>query len=220
MLRPASSTLTVLVEENTFMGPYTGPKGRINRRLGALIFESAGAVRALERRPSPPGMAPPQRKLSKYGEALREKQKIKYYYGLGERQLRRYFDVARRQRGNTGDNLLVLCERRLDSVIRLGGFTKTRPQARQGVTHGHFLLNGRHANIPSISLRAGDIVHVKRRESILGLYAGLIAANEANPADWLSVDAKKLQIVVARLPTKDDITLPVDVAIVVELLSR
>jgi small subunit ribosomal protein S4 len=202
------------------MGRYTGPKARINRRLGSLIFESAGAVKASERRNAPPGMAPPQRKLSKYGEAMREKQKIKYYYGLGEQQLRRLFDRARRQPGNTGDNLLLLCERRFDSVVRLAGFTKTRPQARQGVAHGHFALNGAAHDVPSAILRVGDVVTVKYRTNLIDLYADILSANESRGADWLSVDSETLQATVLRLPTHEDVTLPVNVAIVVELLSR
>ena len=114
------------------MGHYTGPKGRINRRLGAMVFESSGALRAAERRDFPPGMSQRRRKASNYALALAEKQKIKYFYGLRERQLRRYFDKARHMKGNTGEQLLILCERRLDNVIRRAGFTLTRPQARQG----------------------------------------------------------------------------------------
>lgn len=202
------------------MGHYIGPKGRINRRLGLAVFESGGAVRALERRPTPPGMAPPPRKLSKYGEAMREKQKIKYYYGLGERQLRRTFDNARRKPGNTGENLLLLCERRLDSVVRLAGLTKTRPQARQGVAHGHFTVNGRRIDIPSMLLRIGDVVAVKQREQLVTLYRGLVAVFSAERADWLAFDEANLRAIVLRLPAVDDITLTVDVAVVVELLSR
>lgn len=202
------------------MGHYTGPKGRINRRLGLAVFESGGAVRALERRPTPPGMAPPQRKLSKYGEAMREKQKIKYYYGLGERQLRRMFDLARRQSGNTGENLLLLCERRLDSAVRLAGLTKTRPQARQGIAHGHFLVNGRRTDIPSMIVRIGDVIAVKQREPLVDLYRGLATCFAAERADWLSYDEAGLRATVLRLPTREDITLPVDVAVVVELLTR
>jgi len=194
--------------------------GRINRRLGAVIFENAGAVRAADRRLAPPGMATVRRKLSKYGEALQEKQKIKYYYGLGERQLRRYFDIAQRQSGNTGQNLLLICERRLDSVIRLAGFTKTRPQARQGATHGHFTLNGRRTNVPSALLCVGDVVYVKRRSNITSFYQATLSELEGRAADWLTVDKAALQIIVSRLPAKDDITLPVDVNVVVELLSR
>jgi small subunit ribosomal protein S4 len=195
-------------------------KGRINRRLGAAIFESGGALRAFERRPNAPGMAPPVRKISKYGEAMREKQKIKYYYGLGERQLRRMFDLARRQPGNTGENLLLLCERRLDSVVRLAGLTKTRPQARQGVAHGHFLVNGRRTDVPSAILRIGDVVDVKRRQQVTDLYAGIAANFDGERADWLSFDQEYLRATVLRLPGPEDITLPVDVAVVVELLSR
>ncbi len=202
------------------MAHYIGPKARINRRLGGLIFESAGAAKAFDRRPTPPGMAPMQRKLSKFGEAMREKQKIKYYYGLGERQLRRLFDDAQRQAGNTGENLLLLCERRLDSVIRLAGFAKTRPRARQGAAHGHFTLNGRRCDVPSTTLRVGDIVGVKRRQPLVDLYAGLLAEVEDSAAEWLTVDATTLQATVVRLPDAKDVTLPVNVSIVVELLSR
>jgi small subunit ribosomal protein S4 len=202
------------------MSRYAGPKGRINRRLGAVIFEGSGAMRAFERRPKPPGMAQAPRKLSKYGEAMREKQKIKYYDGLGERQLRRFFDKARRQQGNTGENLLILCERRLDSVVRLAGFTRTRPQARQSVGHGHFTLNGEASDIPSLAVYAGDIVRVKPRANLSGLYASQLALAEGQRADWLEVDATTLQITVLRLPTIEEVTLPVDVGLVVELLSR
>ena len=125
------------------MARYTGPKARVNRRFGAQLFESAGAVRAYEKRSEqPPGMHPKSRRTSNYGTALSEKQKIKYYYGLGERQLRRYFADAVRKKGNTGETLLLICERRLDNVVRRVGFSKTRPQARQGIVHGHFKVNG------------------------------------------------------------------------------
>jgi small subunit ribosomal protein S4 len=202
------------------MSRYTGPKARINRRLGGMIFESAGAVRASDRRPQPPGMHPGQRKLSKYGESMREKQKIKYYYGLGEKQLYRLYGKAQRQPGNTGENLLLLCERRLDSVVRLAGFAKTRPQARQGVGHGHFLLNGRRTDIASALVHVGDVIHVKRRSQLTDMYRDTLAAGDGDSADWLSVDAEHLQITVLRLPAVGDITLPVDVGAVIELLSR
>lgn len=202
------------------MSRYTGPKARINRRLGGMIFESAGAMRATNRRPQPPGMAPAPRKLSKYGEAMREKQKIKYYYGLGEKQLHRLYDKAQRQAGNTGENLLVLCERRLDSVVRLAGFAKTRPQARQGVGHGHFLLNGRRTDIASALVRAGDVIHVKRKGQLIDMYREVLATGDGEAGDWLAIDTEILQITVLRLPTVSDVTLPVDVAVVIELLSR
>lgn len=202
------------------MARYTGPKARINRRLGALVFESAGAAKAYDRRDNPPGMHPAPRKVSKYGEAMREKQKIKYYYGLSEKQLRRLFDKARRTDGNTGDNLLVMCERRIDSVVRLAGLAKTRPQARQGVAHGHFMLNGRRHNIPSAELRAGDVIHVLRRPNLIELYRSCLAENDGHTADWLAMDTEALKVIVHRLPTVEDVTLPVDVGLVIELLSR
>lgn len=203
------------------MAHYTGPKARINRRLGEVIFESSGALRAFDRKPQPPGMAAQRpRKQSTYGESMREKQKIKYYYGLSERHLRRLFKQAKNVSGNTGENLLQLCERRLDSVVRLAGFTKTRPQARQGVAHGHFLVNGVKTDIPSMQVRVGDVIHVKRRQNLAAIYHEFHENFEGGQADWLSVDSEDQKITVIRLPAAEDITLPVDVGMVVELLSR
>ncbi len=133
------------------MGRYTGPKARVNRRLGFMVFENAGAVRAAEKKEYPPGMSQRRRKVSNYGLALTEKQKIKYYYGLRETQLRRYFSIAKRTKGNTSAALMILCERRLDNVVRRAGFTQTRPQARQGVAHAHFQVNGKTVTRPAIS---------------------------------------------------------------------
>jgi small subunit ribosomal protein S4 len=202
------------------MAHYTGPKARVNRRLSMMVYESAGAVRALERRETPPGMHPRGRRTSNYGTALSEKQKIKHYYGLGERQLRRYFDAASRGKGNTGSDLLVMCERRLDNVVRRAGFTKTRPQARQGIVHGHFRVNGVKVTKPSYQLRAGDVVELRGRENLKNLYRGVIANNSPQPLDWLALDSEGLKLTVLSLPTANDISLPVNANIVVEFLSR
>lgn len=202
------------------MSRYTGPKARINRRLGAMLFESSGAARASDRRPNPPGMSLPRGRRSTYGQALAEKQKIKYYYGLGERQLRKLFDKAKRSKGNTGDHLLELCECRLDNVVRRAGFALTRPQARQGVAHGHFLLNGHRADVPSISVRPGDVIEVKNRKNLVEFYSGLRAQQESQYVDWLSAADDSLSVTVTRLPGPDDISLPVEVGMVIELLSR
>lgn len=202
------------------MARYTGPKARVNRRLSMQLYESAGAIRALERRDNPPGMHPRGRKSSNYGAALSEKQKIKHYYGLGERQLRRYFDIASRGIGNTGTDLLIMCERRLDNVVRRAGFTKTRPQARQGIVHGHFRVNGVKVTKPSYQLRAGDVVELRGRENLKNLYRGVIANNSPQPLDWLVFDSEGLKATVQSLPTATDISLPVDANIVVEFLSR
>ena len=202
------------------MGTYTGPKGRINRRLGAAIFESAGALKAFEKREYPPGMSQRRRKVSTYGLALREKQKIKYYYGLRERQLRRYFAKARRMKGNTGEQLLLLCEQRLDNVVRRAGFAQTRPQARQGAAHSHFQINGRTVSVPSIQVRVGDVISVRKRPNLQALYRGLLELSNTDPCHWLAVDPQKLEVTVTSLPTFEDVTLPVDVGQVVAFMSR
>jgi small subunit ribosomal protein S4 len=202
------------------MARYTGPKARINRRLSTLIYESSGAVRAYERRDAPPGMHPRGRKAGNYGLALSEKQKIKYYYGLGERQLRRYYEAASSAKGNTALNLLMMCERRLDNVVRRAGFTKTRPQARQGIVHGHFRVNGVKVNKPSFLLRAGDVIELRGRDNLKNLYRGVIANNPPQSLDWLSFDTENLVATVLSLPTANDISLPVDGNIVVEFLAR
>ena len=202
------------------MAHYTGPKARVNRRLSMLLYESAGAARALERRDTPPGMHPRGRRTSNYGTALSEKQKIKHYYGLGERQLRRYFDSSSRGKGNTGTDLLIMCERRLDNVVRRAGFTKTRPQARQGIVHGHFCVNGVKVTKPSFQLRAGDVIELRGRENLKNLYRGVIANNSPQPLDWIGFDSEGLKATVLSVPTANDISLPVDANIVVEFLSR
>ena len=203
------------------MGRYTGPKTRINRRLGALLYENSGVARAFERRKdSPPGMHPRPRRTSNYGTALAEKQKIKHYYGLGERQLRRYYDTAVRRVGNTGELMLLVCERRLDNIVRRAGLTKTRPQSRQGIVHGHFLVNGTKVTSPSYSCRPGDVIEVRNTESVRNLYRGIIANNSPTPIDWLSFDSEGLKVTVQGAPGPSDISLPVNINIVVEFLSR
>jgi small subunit ribosomal protein S4 len=202
------------------MARYTGPKARVNRRLGTLIYETAGAARALDRRNTPPGMHVRGRRPSNYGAALQEKQKIKHYYGLGERQLRRYFDAVSRKSGNTGELLLLMCERRLDNVVRRTGFTKTRPQARQGIVHGHFRVNGVRVNKPSYLLRPNDIVEVHNRENLKNLYRGVIANAAPDALDWVSFDSENLKATILGLPGPSDISLPVDANAVVEFLSR
>ena len=202
------------------MGHYVGPKARINRRLGTQIYESAGAIRAHERRDHPPGMRTRVRRPSNYGLGLMEKQKIKHYYGLGERQLRKYFDKAGRIKGNTGENLLLLCERRLDNVVRRAGFTKTRPQARQGIVHGHFQVNGVKTSSPSFRLRAGDVITVRPRKNLQAVYRELMENSQSESMEWLAVDTETCRASMLGLPGPSDVSLPVDVNMVVEFLSR
>lgn len=202
------------------MGRYTGPKGRVNRRLGAVIFENAGAQKAFESRETPPGPVQRRRKLSEYGVSLREKQKIKFYYGFRQEQLRRFYAIARRKPGNTGENLLVMCECRLDNVIRRAGFCSTRPQARQGITHRHFQLNGRTVDKPSIQVKPGDVITLRNRPNLQKLYQELAAANSAPVADWIAFDQSALTATVNVIPTMEDVSLPVDVGKVIAFMGR
>lgn len=202
------------------MARYTGPKARINRRLGAMVYDNGGAVRAMERRDNPPGMHTRPRRPSNYGLALREKQKVKHYYGLGERQLRRCFNMVSRKKGNTGQMLLLLCERRLDNVIRRAGLTRTRPQARQGIVHGHFQVNGVKVTTPSYVLRSGDAVTVRQRPKLVAYYRGLAHEAGGQTPEWLTFDAETLRVTVQATPTPEDVSLPVDANTVVEFLSR
>lgn len=202
------------------MGHYTGAKARINRRLGVAVFESAGALRAFEKRDFPPGMHTRRKKPTNYGLALTEKQKIKYYYGFRERQLRKYFKEGRRLKGNTGENLLIICERRLDNVVRRAGFALTRPQARQGIVHSHFQLNGRTVNKPSIMVKPGDVITLRNRPNLHKMYREVVDNHAASDCEWVSFDDKELKAIVTSLPTFADVSLPVDVGQVVAFLSR
>lgn len=202
------------------MGRYTGPKGRINRRLGMNVYESAGSIKASERKEYPPGMHKRRKKETTYGAALIEKQKIKFYYGLRDQQLYRYLDIAKRAAGNTGATLLTLCERRLDNVVRRAGFTLTRPQARQGIVHRHFQLNGKTVNKPGIMVRPGDVITIRNRPNIRKLYNAIGESSSGPTAEWLSVDKASMKVIVTTLPTIDDVMLKVDVGPVVVFMSR
>lgn len=202
------------------MGRYTGPKGRINRRLGVNVYESNGAIKALDRKEFPPGMHKRRKKPTVYGIGLAEKQKIKFYYGLRDRQLNRYFEMARRTPGNTGELLMVICECRLDNVVRRAGFAATRPQARQGIVHRHFQLNGRTVNKPGIMVRPGDVITLRKRPNIEKLYKGISESLTTTDVDWLNVDQSNMSCIVTVRPTFEDVSLLVDVNQVVSLMSR
>jgi len=176
---------------------------------------------AFERRGYPPGQHGQGRiKFSEYGLQLREKQKIKRTYGLLEKQFRNLFEKADRMKGITGSNLLSMLERRLDNVVRRAGFAITRLQARQGVAHGHFQVNGRTVNIPSYQVKAGDIVTVKNRPNLKELYAQLSAASQTYDCAWISMDKDELKAVVTTLPAPSDVSLPVNSGVVVAFLAR
>ena len=179
---------------------------------------------AIEKRNVPPGQQGRRRRPNKvmgYGSQLREKQKVKRTYGVLESQFRRYFAAAERQRGITGETLLQLLERRLDNVVYRLGLATSRPQARQLVRHGHVRVNGRRADIPSISLKAGDAVTVRERSAQKPsiVYAMEEVKGRGIP-EWLAFDAETMTGKVASLPTREQINLPVQEQLIVELYSK
>jgi small subunit ribosomal protein S4 len=203
------------------MARYTGPKSRISRRYGVALF---GPSKALERKNYPPGMHGPKgsrRKRSDYSTALAEKQKLRFQYGLMERQFRRYFESALRKRGVTGETLLQMLETRLDNVVYRLGFANSRNAARQMVSHGHVAVNNRKVNVSSFNLRAGDVVTVKDRPASRRLATRNLELTQIQPIpDWLVVDKDQFQGKVVRIPTREEIAPIVNEQLVVELYSR
>ncbi len=178
---------------------------------------------AIEKRNVPPGQHGKTRKakLAGYGLQLREKQKVKRMYGVLENQFRRYFEAAARQKGITGETLLQLLERRLDNVVYRLGFATSRPQARQLVRHGHFVVNGKKANIPSYSLRAGDQVTVDATSAKnTAIQYAMEEVKGRGIPEWLQLDAEKLNGRVVSLPTREQMNLPVQEQLIVELYSK
>jgi small subunit ribosomal protein S4 len=176
----------------------------------------------VERRNQAPGQHGQARpKLSEYQMQLREKQKLKRIYGLLERQFRGYFYKAERKKGITGDNLLQLLERRMDNVVYRMGFASSRGEARHLINHCHFLVNGKKVDIPSYLLKEGDCVEVKEQSRVLTrILASLEAVNGRGVSPWLEIDKNQFSGRVLSLPTKDEIALPVNEQLVVELYSR
>ena len=209
------------------MARYVGPACRLCRREGMKLFLKGercyGEKCAIERRNVPPGQHGKGRraKLLGYGLQLREKQKVKRMYGVLERQFRRYFEKADRKKGVTGETLLQLLEQRLDNVVYRLGFATSRPQARQLVRHGHFTVNGKRADIPSFSVRAGDLVAV-RAGSVKNpaiVYATEEVKGRGIP-EWLELDGEKLTARLAAVPTREQLNLPLQEQLIVELYSK
>jgi len=203
------------------MARYTGPTAKISRRFGVELF---GASKAFARRPFPPGqhgVRAGRKKKSDYGIMLAEKQKLRFMYGILEGQFRKYYHEAARRRGVTGEILFQLLELRLDNIIYRLNFANTRAAARQMVSHGHVLVNGRKVNIPSYSCKPGDVVSIAakaRSQALAGRFVEL-AANASTP-EWLEVDAAKLSAKVLRVPTMEEINPIVNVQLIVEFYSR
>jgi small subunit ribosomal protein S4 len=202
------------------MARYTGPATRISRRFGQLIL---GSPKALERRNYPPGQHGPKsrRKLSEYAVGLSEKQKLRYMYGLLERQFRRIFAEAKSERGVTGERFLQLLETRLDSVVYLLGFAKSRAAARQFVNHGHIRVNGKKVDISSFTVKPGDEVDVKNTPASRQLATRNLEENRVrNVPGWMTLQADQFKGIVNRLPTRDEMDPSINEQLVVEFYSR
>ena len=208
------------------MARYTGADCRLCRREGIKLFLKGDRCYSdkcgVERRPFPPGQAGKKRpRDSEYRVQLREKQKAKRTYGLLEKQFRAYYEVASRQQGITGENLLRLLESRLDNVVYRLGFAASRDEARQTVRHNHIFVNGRRVNIPSYRVRPGDTVAVADKAANLSVVkAAIISSARVEVPAWLQVDVEKLQGKVLSLPTRDQIDCPVREQLIVELYSK
>jgi small subunit ribosomal protein S4 len=205
---------------------YRGPVCRLCRREGVKLFLKGLRCMtekcAVERRSYPPGQhGQGRQRLSEYSAQLREKQKLKRIYGLQERQFRGVFGKAERKTGVTGEHLLKLLECRLDNVVYRLGFASSRKEARQLINHGHILLNGRKTDVPAALIKVHDVVEVRERSrGLIPIQSALEAADGRGMPVWLELDRTALKGTVRNLPTKDEIALPVNEQMVVELYSR
>jgi len=208
------------------MARYTGPVCRLCRREGVKLFLKGDRCYsgkcAIEKRSYAPGQHGQRRsKQSEYGLQLREKQKARRIYGVLEGQFETYFDKAERKKGVTGENLLVLLESRFDNVVYRAGFAASRNQARQFVRHNHFTVNGQKANIPSMELKVGDVIQLKDKSKNSALIKELADnLGTKNPPAWLELDVDNLSAKVVRMPSKEDIDIPVEEQMIVELYSK
>ena len=208
------------------MGRYTGPSCRLCRREGMKLFLKGTKCTSpkcpIEKRNFAPGQHGQKRiRLSDYGMQLREKQKVKRVYGLFERQFRGLFTHAQKATGVTGAKLLELLERRLDNTVYRAGFAASRREARQAVHHRWFRVNGRMVNVPSYQVRTGDVIQAVAAEGIQQRVRDIVERTKDRQApSWLTIDAKELKAAVARLPGRDDVNLPVQEQLIVELYSK
>ncbi|HNZ07078.1 MAG TPA: 30S ribosomal protein S4 [Candidatus Cloacimonadota bacterium] len=205
------------------MARYTGPKAKVCRKFGENIFGTTKYDKILNKRKFPAGQHGKnmRRKLSDYGVHLREKQKMRYTYCLLEKQFRNYFVKAAKMAGVTGENLLVMLERRLDNTVYRLGFATTRMQARQFVNHGHFMVNGKKVDIPSYLLKAGDIIEVRPKSRGMEMLKEAMDRTESSsPYSWLSVDKENMRGQFVTIPPASEIPNTVDLRLIVEFYSK
>ena len=208
------------------MARYTGPSCRLCRREKTKLFlkgdRCLNGKCSLEHRSSAPGQhGAANAKIKEYGKQLREKQKAKRYYGLQEGQFKSYFREADRIEGVTGSNLLILLERRFDNVVYRMGMAESRKEARQLVLHGHFRVNGKKATIPSMLLKAGDVITVREESRSKVKLKELAEGLDSRIAPkWLAVDKEAVKATIETLPTREDIDFPFEEQLIVELYSK
>ncbi|MEA2011149.1 MAG: 30S ribosomal protein S4 [Actinomycetota bacterium] len=201
------------------MARYTGPRTKVSRRARQLLDENK--AKYFDRRPYPPGEHGRGRiRESQYQIQLREKQKLRFMYGVLEKQFRRYYKEAARQSGITGTNLLVILESRLDNVVYRSGLARTRPQARQLVNHGHFLVNGKRVDIPSYQVRGGEVITVKERSlEILPILHSIDTGDRTVP-EWMDIEVDERKITIKDLPSREQIDTEIQEQLIVELYSK
>ena len=208
------------------MARYRGPVEKIERRLDADLGlkgeRRLSGKSALEKRPFAPGQHGQRRaKISEYGLQLREKQKAKFMYGVSEKQFRKYFHEAARREGNTGANLVTLIEQRLDNVVFIMGFATTRANARQFTTHGHVLVDGKKVNIPSYLVKPGQKIEIKEKSKTNPqVVRALELTNQTGMVDWVNVDKEKVFGIFTRIPAREEVVIPVEERLIVELYSK
>lgn len=202
------------------MSRYTGPR---LKRMRALGLNLPGLSRkSIERRPYPPGEhgGDRRRKESDYGRQLKEKQKLRYNYGLGERQFRRLMVEARRSKLETGKKLIELLERRLDNTVFRAGFASTIPAARQLINHSHITVNGRKVNVASYRVRSGDVITLRERSKKLALVKESVEQLSLTRPDWIGWKGAELTATIEKLPDEESVPFPIDVQLVVEYYAR
>ena len=208
------------------MARYRGPVEKIERRLDADLGlkgeRRLSGKSALEKRPFAPGQHGQRRaKISEYGLQLREKQKAKFMYGVSEKQFRKYFQEAARREGNTGANLVTLIEQRLDNVVFRMGFATTRANARQFTTHGHVLVDGKKVDIPSYLVKPGQKIEIKEKSKTNPqVVRALELTNQTGMVDWVNVDKEKVFGIFTRIPAREEVVIPVEERLIVELYSK
>lgn len=206
------------------MARYTGPVCRQCRREGLKLFLKGDKCYSdkcpMNRRNFAPGQhGQARKKVTEYGMQLREKQKVKRFYGISESQMVKTFERADKLRGITGENLLKLLELRMDNVVYRMGFALSRAEARQLIVHGHFTLNGKKVDIPSYEMSVGDVIQVKQKSTKSKKFSEMLE-NRGNAVRWVSVDTEHLKGSVAAEPTREDLDIPVEEHLIVELYSK